>query len=174
MPGTVQRALLVLNYLILIATLQTLYSLFLSYRWQNYNREMMAPAFDLSVITRPHTLFLKTFLKILFIYSWETQREWQWEVETQAEGEVGSMQGARHGTQSWVSRTTTWTEASAKPLSHPGCPDLILFNRYTMLTLISYVIKLVGEVNWGTLLWYDFNSIFFISSFLFHWDLIDV
>ena len=30
------------------------------------------------------------FIKILFIYSWETQRG----AETQAEGEAGSMQGA--------------------------------------------------------------------------------
>ena len=46
------------------------------------------------------------FLKILFIYSRETQRERerkkerQREAETQAEGEAGSMQGARRGTQS--------------------------------------------------------------------------
>ena len=34
------------------------------------------------------------FLKILFIYSCETQRERENEAETQAEGEAGSMQGA--------------------------------------------------------------------------------
>ena len=32
------------------------------------------------------------------------------EAETQAEGEAGSMQGTRHGTQSWVSRITPWAE----------------------------------------------------------------
>ena len=32
---------------------------------------------------------------MLFIYSWETQRE---RAETQAEGETGSIQGARYGT----------------------------------------------------------------------------
>ena len=44
------------------------------------------------------------------------------EAETQAEGEAGSMQGARHGTQSRVSRIRPWAEGGAKPLSHLGCP----------------------------------------------------
>ena len=54
------------------------------------------------------------FFKILFIYEKHTQRE----AETQAEREAGSMQGARCGTRSRVSRT----EGGAKPLSHQGCP----------------------------------------------------
>ena len=58
------------------------------------------------------------FLKILFIYSWETHRE----AETQADREAGSMQGAQCRTQSQVSRITPWAEGGAKPLSHPGCP----------------------------------------------------
>ena len=33
-----------------------------------------------------------------------------------------------HGTQSWVSRITSWAEGGAKPLSHPGC--LIAFYLY--------------------------------------------
>ena len=48
----------------------------------------------------------------------DTHTEREREVETQAEGEVGSMQGARHGTRSWVSRTRTQAEGGAKPLSH--------------------------------------------------------
>ncbi|CAD7684395.1 unnamed protein product [Nyctereutes procyonoides] len=40
------------------------------------------------------------FLKILFIYPQNTQREK--EAETQAEGEAGSTQGAQHGTRSWL------------------------------------------------------------------------
>ena len=43
--------------------------------------------------------------------------------QTQAEGEAGSMQGARCGTQSRVSRITPWAEGGTKPLSHPGCPE---------------------------------------------------
>ena len=50
----------------------------------------------------------------------DTQRER--EAETQAEGEAGSMQGARHGTQSWVPRIMPWVEGGVKPLSHWGCP----------------------------------------------------
>ena len=44
------------------------------------------------------------------------------ETETQAEGEAGSMQGARSGTRSRVSRIRPWAEGSAKLLSHVGCP----------------------------------------------------
>ena len=52
----------------------------------------------------------------------ERKREREREAETQAEGEAGSMQGARCGTRFWVSRIMSWTECSAKPLSHPGVP----------------------------------------------------
>ena len=41
--------------------------------------------------------------------------------EKDAEREAGSMQGARPGTPSWVSRITPWAEGGAKPLSHLGC-----------------------------------------------------
>ena len=44
------------------------------------------------------------------------------EAETQAEGEARSRQGARRGTRSQVSRP--WAEGGAKPLSHPGCPQI--------------------------------------------------
>ena len=44
------------------------------------------------------------------------------EAQTQAEGEAGSIQGARRGTQSWASRITPWAKGSAKLLTHPGCP----------------------------------------------------
>ena len=46
------------------------------------------------------------------------------EAETQAEGEAGSMQGARCGIPSRVSRITPWAEGGAKLLSHPGCPQV--------------------------------------------------
>ena len=44
------------------------------------------------------------------------------EAETQAEGQAGSMQGARCGTGSQVSRITPWAEGGAKLLNHWGCP----------------------------------------------------
>ena len=43
-------------------------------------------------------------------------------VDSQGEGEAGSMQGARCRTRSWDSRVTPWLKAGAKPLSHPGIP----------------------------------------------------
>ena len=49
------------------------------------------------------------------------------EAETQAEGEAGSMKGARCGTRSQDSRIMPWAEGSAKPLSHPGCPSVYTF-----------------------------------------------
>ena len=52
----------------------------------------------------------------------DTQRDR--EADTQAEGEAGSMQGARHGTPSPVSRITLQAEGSVKPLSHLGCPKI--------------------------------------------------
>ena len=48
------------------------------------------------------------------------------EAETQAEGEAGSMQGAKRGTLSRVSRITPGAEGGAKPLSHLGCPLIIV------------------------------------------------
>ena len=49
-------------------------------------------------------------------------RDTQREAETRAEGEAGSMQGARHGAGSRVSRIRPWAAGGAKPLSHWGCP----------------------------------------------------
>ena len=51
-------------------------------------------------------------------------RDTEREAETQAEGEAGSMQGARRGTQSPVSRIRPWAESGTKPLSHPGCSGI--------------------------------------------------
>ena len=59
----------------------------------------------------------------------EREREREREAVTQAEGEAGSMQGARCWTRSRDSRIMPWPMAGAKPLSHPGIPhkDLHLF-----------------------------------------------
>ena len=43
--------------------------------------------------------------------------------ETQAEGEAGSPQGARCGTQSPDSGSCPELKADAQPLSHPGVPE---------------------------------------------------
>ena len=60
-------------------------------------------------------------------------RNTQKEAETQVEGEAGSTQGARRGTQSWVSRITPWVEGGTKPLSHPGCLRNALKDKYLAL-----------------------------------------
>ena len=62
------------------------------------------------------------FFKDLFIYSF---RENEREAETQAEGEAGSMQEARCGTRSRVSRITPRAAGGAKPLRHQGYPTLL-------------------------------------------------
>ena len=62
--------------------------------------------------------FLFLFFLRFYLFARGTERERQ----TEAEGEAGSMQGAQHGTQSWVSRITPWAEGGPKPLSYPGCP----------------------------------------------------
>ena len=51
-------------------------------------------------------------------------RDTERETEAQAEGEAGSMQGARRRTWSGVSRITPWAEGSAKLLSHFGSLQL--------------------------------------------------
>ena len=57
---------------------------------------------------------LSLFLKILCIYSWET--------ETQAEGEAGSMQRALRGTRYQDPRVTPWAEGSRSTPEPPRGP----------------------------------------------------
>ena len=75
-----------------------------------------------------------------------TQRERgrKGEGETQAEGAADSMQGARRGTQSRVSRITPWAEGNTKMLSHPGalfspfnahCPGIASTDKELVLKL---------------------------------------
>ena len=71
------------------------------------------------------------------------EREREREAETQAEGEAGSMQGAQHGTRSWVSRITPWAEGRAKPLSHLGCPYFKASPRHTSFLSLSLFKNLI-------------------------------
>ena len=73
-------------------------------------------------MTESLLLFLNFIFIKYFIYLFMRDRE----AETQAEGEAGSMQGARHGTLPWVSRITPWAEGGAKPLSHLAAPSLLI------------------------------------------------
>ena len=49
----------------------------------------------------------------------DTQRE----AETQAEGEAGSMQGARRGLDPGTPGSRSRLKAGTKLRSHPGCPE---------------------------------------------------
>ena len=70
------------------------------------------------------------FFKIyLFIHSERAKRE----AETQAEGEAGSMQEARRGTQPQVPRITPRAAGGAKPLRHWGCPCMTSLSRFKVL-----------------------------------------
>ena len=63
------------------------------------------------------------FLKILFIYLWETHRE----AETQAEGgETGSMQGSRCGTRSQDPGIMPWAKGKYSTTESPRGPYSIL------------------------------------------------
>ena len=69
-----------------------------------------------------HCLNFFFFFKILFIYH-ETHTE---RGETQAEGEVGSMQGAQRGPPSQVSRIRPCAAGGTKPPGPRGCPTCSL------------------------------------------------
>ena len=71
------------------------------------------------------------FFKILFIYSLETDRVR--EAETQAEGEAGSMQGARCGTRSWDSRITPWAKGRRSTAEPPRDPHVCIFKNLIYL-----------------------------------------
>ena len=60
----------------------------------------------------PKSFFLRFYL---FIHEKQRDRE----VETQAEGEAGSMQGARHGTRSQDSRIMPWAEGRRQTAEPP-------------------------------------------------------
>ena len=71
------------------------------------------------------------FLRILFISSWETQREGEGGRDT-AEGEAFSWQGAWSRTPSPDPGIATWAKADAQPLSHPGVHWLCFQGEYSI------------------------------------------
>ena len=74
-----------------------------------------------------YSVFQCIFKNLLFIYLRER------ELETQAEGEAGSMQGAQSGTRSWVSRIMSCIEGA---LSHLGFPRFTAFNSHVQLLML--------------------------------------
>ena len=79
----------------------------------------------------------------LFIYDRHTVRER--EAETQAEGEAGSMQGARHGTRSRVSRTTPWAEGRRQTTEPPGLPEAFLFKKTIFIFMYCHLSLFVSS-----------------------------
>ena len=64
-------------------------------------------------------------LSLFFFYCiYSFMRDTHREAEIQAEGETGSMRGARRGTPSRASRIRLWAEGGAKPLSNRAAPSL--------------------------------------------------
>ena len=70
--------------------------------------------------------FLLLFLKKVFIFLFISVKEQQRGAKTQAEREADSMPTAKRETPSQVSMITPWSEGSAKPLNHVGCPIMVL------------------------------------------------
>ena len=54
-------------------------------------------------------------------------RDTEREAETQAEGEGGSSQGARHRTPSQILGSRPEPKAGTQPLSHPGIPVFLYY-----------------------------------------------
>ena len=78
-------------------------------------------------------------------------------METQAEGEAGSTQGARSGTRSRDSRVTPWAEGGAKPLSHSGRPPQTFL---TWILLHGHVKIIKGSITLdGDLLSLDIQKV---------------
>ena len=63
-------------------------------------------------------------------------RDTEREVETQAEGEEGSLGGVQHGTQSQDLGSQPEPKADAQPLNHAGIPPSPIFNWIIFSTLL--------------------------------------
>ena len=66
-------------------------------------------------------LFLAVIFYFLrfYLFIHERHKEWGGGAAAQAEGEAGSVQGARRGARSLVSGITPWAEGGVKPLLPP-------------------------------------------------------
>ena len=67
----------------------------------------------------------------------EKEREREREAETQAKGEAGSLQGARCGIPSWVSRIMPWAEGRHLTAEPPRDPFYFIFEKYQKAQLIG-------------------------------------
>ena len=99
------------------------------------------------MLKKNSSLSVKTdFFLRFYLFIHERHREREREADTQVEGEADSMQGARHGTRSQVSRITPWAEGGTKPLSHQGCPAIIPLNILFKVFIYSFMKDTEREV----------------------------
>ena len=94
------------------------------------------------LVWHKHWFFFKDFI---YLFMRDAQRE----AETQAMGEAGSLQGARHGTWSQILESCPEPKAEAQPPSHPSIPI------NTDFTNEEFLVKLFTwndrhELNWHT------------------------
>ncbi|CAD7689539.1 unnamed protein product [Nyctereutes procyonoides] len=82
--------------------------------------------FTLFLILRREHSFFYYYVSFSFFTDFLFQRER--EAETQAEGEVGSMLGARRGTRSQDSRIAPWAKGRRQTAEPPRDPPIFFFN----------------------------------------------
>ena len=73
-------------------------------------------------VVQDFTFIFYFFKDFIYLFMRDTQRE----SETQAEGEVGSLQGTQCGARSQDPGSRPEPKADAQPLSHPGVPSICL------------------------------------------------
>ena len=75
---------------------------------------------------------------------------------TEREGgrDTGRGRSRFHGTQSRVSRIMPWAEGGAKLLSHPGCPEVVLNDKFSSIfadrshwIYVSGALEGAGDIN---------------------------
>ena len=86
-----------------------------------------APLVEMKWAVKAADDFFILFLKILFIYSWDTEKE----AETQAEGEAGSLWGPDAGLDPGTPGLPLEPKADTQPPRHPDVPQLMILNSQT-------------------------------------------
>ena len=108
------------------------------------------------------------FLKILFIYSWETRRERQ----RQAEGAAGSMQGARLNP--GTAGSHPGPKAGTQLLSHLGIPysvilkELLTTGTFTLALMEVFILQKPGILHVRIVLFFFSPESRFNRTYIYH------
>ena len=119
----------------------------------NHLQQALKTSFEGFIFLKSELCTFFFFKRFYFIYSCETQSERERGRDT-GRGEAGSMQGARCGTQSRVSRITPWAAGCTKPLHHRGCPRTVYLRpncfsiREALLLSVGYWRWIQGYFTW--------------------------